>query len=129
MSVACNQMYHREEMHYARYLKCGTQPIPVGRHWQDPRGLLAIPTKTLLTDSQLSGRRCLFVRVPFQVFRTRLWGRALRLYLMLFVREQSSLSLLLRIAISWFLTSCGSGILLHMMSLLSRSLCNVFSKA
>src|SRR5258708_28646804 len=129
MSVACNQMYHREEMRYARYLKCGTQPIPAGRRWQDPRGSLAIPTKTQLTDSQLSGRWCLFVRVPFQVFRTRLWGRALHLYLMLFVREQSSSSLLLRIAISWFLTSCGSGILLCMMSLLSRSLLQHISQS
>src|SRR5258708_1061624 len=97
-------------MHYGS--QCGTQPIPdcwvVG--WLIG-GWLAIPTKTLLADSQFSGRQYSLQIVPLHVLRTRLFGSALFWYFDLFVRMWSHPSLSFRVAIMWFLTSCGSRVL------------------
>ena len=83
---------------------------------------MAIPTKTLLAISQFSGRWCSFWRVPLQVFRTSFTDRALLRYLFLLMSMWSHSSLSFRMAVRWFLTSCGSGCLFRILSSSSRSL-------
>src|SRR5258708_16621427 len=115
-------MNHHGEMRYAQK-ECGTQPMPDRSRVVLPAGgRLAIPTKTPLTLSQSSGRLDSFSRVPLQVFRTSLPGRALLWYLFQLVRMQSRSSLSFRMAIKLCLISWGAGVLFRVSVLSSKSL-------
>src|SRR5258708_23882981 len=72
-------------------------------------GRLAIPTKTPLAFSQLSVRLDSFMRVPLQVLRTSLPGRAWLWYLFRLVRMQSQRSLSLRVALAFPIHFCMEG--------------------
>src|SRR5260370_36459120 len=82
------------------HFKCGAQPIPELMLWN------GIPTKSLLAQSQFSGKLLLSFRVPAQVLSTRFSGSAFLPYLLLLVKILSWLSLLFIIASVWLWASC-----------------------